>query len=117
MEQNNNNIRADLLGEDWDQGQQQQNENFEVDGDDDDGPDRERDVDGVLDGGVAPSEKGAAQERRSSDCDLVRPSWLVAQNSVHPVRRSAHLVIEVEIEFEIDRTESLVASFTTFGHD
>ena len=70
----NNNIRAELLGELWEQGQQQQNENFDIDVDEEDGPDRDRDVDGVLDAGVASSERGVSQERRSSECDLVRLS-------------------------------------------
>lgn len=72
------NIDAEILGDDWDNGRQ--NENFDAEIEEEDVLDRERDADGILDGGVAVTgEAGAAVQRRSADCDLVSlPPYLLA---------------------------------------
>jgi hypothetical protein len=72
-----NNIGAELLGDIWDNGRP--NENFDAEFEEEDGLDRERDADGILDGGVAPTgDGGGAVKQRSAECDLVSlPPYLL----------------------------------------
>jgi hypothetical protein len=63
------NIGAEFLGEIWDNGME--NGNFDLEIEEEDCVDRERDADGILDGGVAAATEGGAVKRRSAECDLV----------------------------------------------
>jgi hypothetical protein len=72
-----NNIGAEFLGDIWDNGRP--NENFDAEFEEEDGLDRERDADGILDGGIAVSgDAGGTVKRKTAECDLVSlPPYLL----------------------------------------